>query len=108
GRAARAPCRRPLAPGLHRPEDRPPCWMACLRRLELKRRVDGKRLAELVAAFTLALRRAVDKREMFVRACSLLVAQSLSQRTLEALGRLVVVARFVLLKRVLEGRGALQ
>src|SRR5438477_12079108 len=98
----------PLAPGLHRPEDRPPHRMACLRRLEFKRRVHDKRFTELVAAFALALCGAMDKREMLVRACPLLVAQSLPQRTLETLGRFVVVAGFVLLKRVLEGRCTLQ
>src|SRR5256885_283170 len=61
----------PLAPGLHRPEDRPPHRMACLRRLEFKRRVHDKRFTELVAAFALALCGAMDKREMLVRACPL-------------------------------------
>ena len=54
--------------------------MACLRRVELQRRVGGKRLAEFVAALALALRRAVDKCEMLVRARALLVPQPLPQR----------------------------
>src|ERR1051325_4310084 len=97
-----------LAPGLHRPEDRPPHRMARLRRLEFKRRVRGKRLAELIAALALALRRAVAEGEMLVGAGAFLVAQTLPQRAFEALRGLVVVAGFVLLKRVLERRCRLE
>src|SRR3954466_13657218 len=92
-------------PGLDRPEHRAPHRVPGFRRLQVERRIDLERLAKLVAALPLALRGAVDEGEMLVRARALPVAQPLAQRALEILGRLVVLARLVLLQRELERRG---
>src|SRR5258708_25155832 len=80
--------------------------MTGFRGLELERRIDGERLAELLAALALAVRRAMDEGEVLVRARKLPVAQPFLDRALEGLRRSIVVPGFVLLKRELERRRA--
>src|ERR687887_554922 len=86
----------PLACGLHRPEDRPPNGMTGLCRLKLERRVGGKRLAKFVAALALALRRAVDEREVLVRVRAIAVVQAELERGLQAAGGFRILATVVL------------
>ena len=75
-----APSRPPdLAAGLDRAEDRSPDRVPGLGRRELERRIDGERLAELVAALALAVGGAVDEGEMLVRVGALLVGQALAR-----------------------------
>src|SRR3954462_7677033 len=77
--------------------------MSRLGRRELERWVDGKGFAELLSALSLAVCRAMNEGEVLVRARELLVAQALADRALEALRGGVILSRFILLQRELEG-----
>src|SRR5262249_17683540 len=87
-----------LPPGLHVLEDRAPDRVPGFGRREVEGRVEGERLAELLAAPVGAVFRAVDEGEVLVRGDLVLAAQALIERGLQALRRRQVIAVVVLLE----------
>jgi hypothetical protein len=77
--------------------------MSRLGRRKFHRRVDGERLAELVAALALAIGGAIDEGEVLVRVHALFSREALLDRSLEILGGIGVVSIFVLLQPGGEG-----
>jgi hypothetical protein len=67
-------------------------------RRKFHRRVDGERLAELVAALALAIGGAIDEGEVLVRIGALLPSETLLDRSLEILGGIGVISILVLLQ----------
>src|SRR4030081_2561506 len=77
--------------------------MSRLGRREFHRRVDGERLAELVAALALAIGGAIDEGEMLVRIDALFPSETLLDGNLEILGGICVISILVLLQPRGEG-----
>src|SRR5687767_2658245 len=80
----------------HRAEDRSPEGMPRFCLLELKPRVGGERLAELVAALALAVGGAMDEGEVLVRDCAVAGAEPQLEGGEQLLGRSVVGAGVVM------------
>src|SRR6267142_2281264 len=92
---------------LQRAEHRAPGRMAGLRRSELELRVDGQRLAELLAAGPLAAHGAVNEGEVLVRVGALAVGQAEVDGALQVARCLGVPAVLVLAQAARERAGAL-